>query len=198
MDLNAILQTLTQSTAQSNQRIDEVAASLQKDTARMTELMTANTQDAVTAAQLGAQAGAQRAAITYQQNATKEKAQEIAGLNPDDQENEYVRSMAALTAAQTERAPIKDEYDKLTQVNFFDNPVGYILAQMQLPQVAAKHNALVERENAAEQNILTRTRMLQAYNNTTVANTPVKCRTCSSKKHRSRTWKQVLGCAKLR
>ena len=171
MDLNAILQTLTQSTVQSNQRIDEVAASLQKDTARITELMTANTQDAATAAQLGAQAGAQRAAITYQQNATKEKAQEIAGLNPEDQENEYVRSMAALTAAQTERAPIKAEYDKLTQVNFFDNPVGYILAQMQLPQVAAKHNALVERENAAEQNILTRTRVLQAYNNTTVANT---------------------------
>lgn len=171
MDLNAILQTLTQSTAQSNQRIDEVAASLGQDTARMQELMTANTADLQKAAALGAQAGAQKAAITYEQNTTKEKAQAIAGLNPADQENEYVRSMAALTAAQTERAPIKSKYDQLTQISFLDNPVGYLMAQLELPQVAAQHNALVDRENAAQENVLTRTRMLQAYNSTTVANT---------------------------
>lgn len=171
MDLSSLLQTVLSGVTQSNQRLDAEAQALQQDTARMQELMTVNAQQGQQVAQMSADALAQKIAIDFTRNKTKEDAQRLIGFDRDQQDNQFARSVAELDAAQTERAAVRKEYDQISNMDFMSNPIGYIVGQLKMPSVAARHNNLVDREAAAEQNIATRAAMLQNYNSTTVANT---------------------------
>jgi hypothetical protein len=169
MDVSGILGMLTGQAAAANNQIDAVTQQLTNNTAEMQQLMDANLQDAGAMIGAGVNIANQKAEIAYNTAKTQEQAQAVAGLSREDQSNQYIQSMAELTAAQQERKQVKAKMDALTEVSFFDSPIGYILNRMELPAVAAKYNNLIDRETAAAENIATRTNMLKQFNTTTIA-----------------------------
>lgn len=171
MNLNALMAAMGAGAAESNKRIEGEIAAIQQDNAQLLELGTLNLADAAAATQAQQQAAQLKIANDTVRNQARDKAQAVAGLDPNDMENQYVQSMAELTATQAERRKVRSEYDKLASVNFFDNPIGYIFAQMDLPSISAQHNALAAKEDAAVENVAVRTRMLTQYTSAVTANT---------------------------
>lgn len=149
MDINSILKQLT-SAAETQQVVAESTAdSYRADTDKIVALQgTAESQ----ARQLAAnteQAGMDAAAVNYAVNSGREQNAAIAGMNPDDQNNLYVQSLAKISEARTARDATRAEYNKLNSVGLLDNPIGYIMAQLQLPQIAEKHNQALTAEATA-------------------------------------------------
>lgn len=110
-------------------------------------------------------ANQQAAEIERQKAAAGEYAQTVAGLNPDDLNNEYVRTMAELTTVRDQRTAEMDKYRKLTETSFLDNPIGYIFNQLALPQVVQTHNNLATQQDALTGDLATRTQLM--YQNKT-------------------------------
>ncbi len=171
MNLNALMAAMGAGAADSNKRIEGEIAAIQQDNAQLLELGTLNLADAAAATQAQQQAAQLKIANDAVRNQARDKAQAIAGLDPNDAENQYVQSMAELTATQEARKKVRGQYDKLASTNFFDDPMGYIMAQMDLPSVSAQHNALAAKEDAAVENVAIRTRMLTQYTSAVTANT---------------------------
>lgn len=109
--------------------------------------------------------------IQYQQNKVLENLQSLFNMNPSQTDNEIAKNLNAAQTAASARVPIFEEYNKLAAINPLENPLGYILAQVQLPSVAARNNALAQAEDTALQNIDIRTRQLAAAKSTLTANT---------------------------
>ena len=146
INLDGILAAMTQGAAQSNAQIDSVIQSQTVAIDQMTKLMAENQQQAQLAIQKGAEVGAQQAEINYRQNLAKEQAQQLANMNPEQQQNELAKSLAAISEAEIQRVQIRQQVDKITETNFFDNPIGYILGRMELPSLVAKNNNLVDQK----------------------------------------------------
>lgn len=129
-------------------------------------------QTGMASAVAGAQevAGA-KAAIEYTRDTTVQKIQSLYGMDPESADFVVARNMAEYNAARTERRQVRQDYDKLASVDFLSNPLGWIVAQAQLPQVAAKNNALADAEDDALNEISDLTARLNASKTTIVANT---------------------------
>lgn len=171
LDLNALLGQLTNSAAQRQQNVVSQLETMNADTAAMQDMMTVNTQEATQVAQTSADLAARTAAVEYARNKTMENAQAVLGLNPDDVNNQLATSMAEYNAAETQRKASKQQFDKLSQISLLDNPLGWLAAQLQLPQVAAQNNAAVDTRDAAAANIATRQQLLTAHRSAVTANT---------------------------
>lgn len=171
LDLNALLSQMTSTAAQRQQGVISQLETMNADTAAMQEMMTVNTQEATQVAQTSADLAARTAAVEYARNKTMENAQAVLGLNPDDVNNQLATSMAEYNAAETQRKASKQQFDKLSQISLLDNPLGWLAAQLQLPQVAAQNNAAVDTRDAAVANIATRQQLLTAHRSAVTANT---------------------------
>lgn len=171
MDINSILAGITGGAQQQVQQNAATAASYEADTARIQNLLTLNEQEAAAVATKAAETAAAEAQLTYKTNKAKEANAAIAGMNPDDLNNQYVRSLAEYDAAEEERRRHEAKYNKLSTVSLLDNPLGYLMAQLQLPNVAAQHNAALRTANAAEANIQTRVDLIKAKDSIIAANT---------------------------
>ena len=185
MDINSLL---SQFTANAQQRVNQnatVQTQLDADTARIKDLMTVNEQTAAMVAATTGQLAAEQAGIDYRIGKAKEANAALVGMNPDDLDNEMVRSMAAYTSEQENVKTIEQQRsaalrtaEQIAGTNFLENPVQYLVGQLALPTVAAKHNtllnqeqeALLRRDRAAD-NITTRMQLLNARNSAVVANT---------------------------
>lgn len=170
-DISSILQGLIGNTqarvAAINAQADEFAAS----TAQIKELQTVNIEQARGLIDQTAQNAAAAAEIQFARDQAAEKAAAIAGMDISAQENEFSRSMAAYTQAQQKREQLLQAYNEKASVGFFDNPIGYIFNQLQLPQIAAEHNGYLRVQEAAAENIATRNSLLQQHKSTMVVNT---------------------------
>lgn len=170
-NINDMVTSLLGSLATSNDTIGGIVEMLQGNTKRNQALMTQNAQQAQgVAIAAGALAG-QKAEIDFRVQSVQQQTQALLGMNPEEAENELTRSTAALTAAQTQRAAVRQEYDQLSQVDLLTNPLGYIFAQLKLPSIAARHDNLVAAEKSAVDNISTRLGVIKAANSTLTANT---------------------------
>jgi len=171
MDLNAILQQLTGSSQQRQQNYMAQAQAMQQQTDAMANAMTVNLgRTAVVADEAARIAGAEAEVVARQQEALVNGSR-ILGLDPDNMENELVRSMSEFNSAEQERKAVRQQFEKLSQVSLLDNPLAYIAAQLQLPQVAARNNELVATRDAAANNIQTRQALLQQHKSAVVVNT---------------------------
>lgn len=112
-----------------------------------------------------------KASIEYTQNKTLEELQRMFGLDVSQADNEIAKSLAVAQQAREARVGVRAEYDQLAGTSVLENPIGYLFAQLQLPAVAARNNALADAEDLALQNIDTRTRQLTAAKNVISANT---------------------------
>lgn len=170
-DTGGIVNQILGSLSSSSDAIGGIIQMLQGTTQRNQALMQTNAAEGQAVAAATQALTAQKAEIEYRVQSTAERTQAILGMDPEQQENELTRSVAALTAAQTQRAAVRAEYDQLAQTDFLTNPLGYIFAQLKLPSVAARHDSLAAAENAATDNINTRLGIIKAANSTLTANT---------------------------
>lgn len=171
MDINSILSAMT---ANAGQQIADVNAAVQRqtvDTGRIGQLLAANEQEAVKAGEAAAEIARAEAETNYKLNKAKEFNAAVGGMNPDDLNNQYIRSFAEFDAAEAERVRAYAEFEEKARIGFLDNPVGYLIAQLQLPQLADANNSAVARRDAAKENVLSRVEMIEARNRILSANT---------------------------
>lgn len=174
--ITSLLQQVLTGTQQSNDALGAVHTQLGVQTGALTKTAEEMQAEGSAVVQLAGQVAQEKAAIAYTQGQVAERAQALVGLNPDDVSNELVKSVAMLNSAQDARRASRAQYDQLAGQNFFANPLGYLMGQLQLPQVVAQHNAAAAQEADAEQNIATRTTMLSQVRNNVVANTAAATR----------------------
>ena len=165
MDINQLLSSLTGALGTSEAATKAEQPRAAATTAGMETAstdMNAYIQSAITQGTLASQ---QAAEVERMKMAAGETAQNIAGLNPDDLNNLYVRNMAQITATKAEREATLAEYRNLTETSFLDNPVGYIFNQLALPQVVQKHNNLAVQQDNIAADLATTTQLM--YQNKT-------------------------------
>jgi hypothetical protein len=171
LDLNALLGQLTQSAQQRQSNYLQQAQNMNKETEQMANLMTVNLNESRQVADQAAQTAAQEADVIYRQQQALVKASVTLGLDPDSMENELVSSMGEYDFAEAERKRVRQQFNTLSQISILDNPLAYIAAQLQLPQVAARNNELVQMRDAAANNIQTRQQLLTQHKSAVVVNT---------------------------
>jgi hypothetical protein len=164
-------QSIGQLTNQVGLNIDALTQQLGQATQQIEGLMSNNTslgQQQLEA--IGAQAAASTQAKVMQTE-LRLKHQALAGLDPNQLENEYAKSLSALNLAQSTYDSNRQTYDKITSTNMLEDPLGFIFGQLQLPSVAAKLNNSVAAISAATGNITARQELLQKQNSVVVADT---------------------------
>lgn len=185
MDINALLSQLTGAGNQRMSANQEMTQRMDADTQAITNLLTTNTQETMQVIEASKQVAAQEGAVTYQVNKARETYTALAGMNPDDLNNQFVQSVAAYDASERERGELSAarnasmrKVEQLAGVNLLQNPLEYLFAQLQLPTVAAEHNSILNRENesiaardAASRNIEARAAMIKTKDSLIAANT---------------------------
>ncbi len=171
MNIDAILQGMIGNTGQRIGQIQSQVGDMQADTAAMRGLMTQNMAEGQQLAQQVGQIAAQEAEVSYRIQKAQERAAATVGLNEDDLNNQLVQSMAEYNSAQEAKKQQLQRYQEIQSVGLLDNPVGYILGQLELPQVVNTHNALNAKAAAAADNISTRQQLLQQHKSAMVVNT---------------------------
>lgn len=175
MDINALLAQFTGASQQQMGQVDAQMQRMESDTQRIQQLLTTNEQEASQLIQASAQTAAQEAQVAYKAAKAKEAYTAIAGMNPEDANNQFVQSVAVYDESERtrqvlerERATTMRRAEAMAGVNLLDNPVEYLFAQLALPTVAAQHNSLLNQEteviarrDAASRNIAARAEMIR-------------------------------------
>jgi hypothetical protein len=171
MDLNALLKQLTGTAEQRQKSYADQAAQMAQQTAEMQNAMSINIDATRQVADEATRIATAEAEVVARQQEAAIKGQTILGLDPDNMENELISSMGEYDFAEAERKRTRQQFEQLNQISILDNPLAYIAAQLQLPQVAARNNELVAMRDAAANNIQTRQALLQQNKSAIVANT---------------------------
>lgn len=185
MDLNQILQSFIGNAGQQINATQQMVQTYDKDTAQIASLFTENEQQATAAVQEAGLVAQQEAEVAYRIQAAKERTAAIAGMNPDDANNEYVRSMAAFNAEQRlieelepKRAEAMRVVESMAGADILSDPLKFLVAQFALPQAAAAHNQIlnmeseaISRRDAAARNISVRAEMIRQKDSLIAANT---------------------------
>lgn len=171
LDMNGLLSAILGGAQNSNARLDQLGGELAEGTDQMSALMQESLNTGNQMVQQVGNLATQKAEIDYAQAKSREDMQVTLNLQREDANNEFVRSAAELTAAQRAKAQVLPKLRAATEVSFIDNPIGFIIGQLEAPALAAKYNNLEEIEQNAAKNIQTRTQMLNQMNASTVAAT---------------------------
>lgn len=166
-----LLRTLQQATNQSNATLAAGVEQLKANTAETQALYQQSSQELQAVVSEAAKVAGDKAAIEHGKQKAMEGVQTLFNLDPSQLNNEIAVNLGKANDAAAAYKPVREEYDRLTQVSFFENPLGFLMAQMKLPQVAAQVNALADAEDRALQQIQTKTTLLGNVKNTVVANT---------------------------
>lgn len=185
MDINNILQQFTQASQQRQGQVNDMAARMDADTQRIQGLLTTNEQESQTIVSAAAEVAAAEAAVKYRTEKAKEGYTALAGMNPEDLNNQFNQSVAAYDVAErtrsqleTQRAASMRRVEQLSGANLLSNPLEYLFAQLQLPKVAAQHNSLLNQEieavgqrDAATRNVTARAEMIRQKDSLIAGNT---------------------------
>ena len=166
-----LIRSVVESTKTANSALAAGVQDINKSMEQATTLLDSSMQGLRGAIETSKQSQVAQAEIDYKQKKTVEDLQRLYNMDPTQAANEIATSLATATTARAEREKVRAEYDRLNSVDFFSNPLGYLVAQIQLPQVAQKNNALADMEDSALNNIGRKTELLNAGKNTIVANT---------------------------
>jgi hypothetical protein len=176
MDINQILQSITGTADTRIQAIGTQAAKMQEETNALRSLMTTNVSEAQAVSTTAAQLAGEKAQTDFIRNKAIQEAATIFGMNADENNFIVTQRMAEYTAAEDARKVARTEYDKLAGTSLLESPVNYLLAQLKLPQAAARNNALVDARDAAAADIQTRQQLAQAQKQVTTVNTADRIR----------------------
>ena len=121
------------------------------------------------AASAGIQA-ARKAQLNYQQNSALESYQRELGMDPADPQNILSQSLAQKEALRPQYEATRAEYDKAASTDLLSNPLGFIMAQLKLPSLAAKTNALSAAMGRADMRMQVANEHLDTRRRTLIAN----------------------------
>lgn len=169
-DINSLLEQAIDAQAQGDVQLGGIAEQLTANTAALKEANTISAEKTAEAADAAAGAARQTAAVDYTQRMLRESNQRMLGIDPGQAENALQISINQLHQAEARYQQNRQRYDRLTSQSLLDNPIGYILAQLEMPSAAAKVNAAAMDAEAAENNIKTRVDIQQRLNTTVTAN----------------------------
>jgi hypothetical protein len=174
MDLmQMIQQSISQLTATTDARTQALQRQAATINAEADKLQTLGTRAVVldrAAAETASQAAAQKANTDFQVNSSIQRIDDLYGVDPDQNNSVIQTRIAEYTAAEESRKLARKEYDALAQTSLLENPVGYIINQLKLPSVAARHNAIVDVRDAAIRDIRTRQELAAAQKSVQIPN----------------------------
>lgn len=174
MDLmQMIQQSISQLTATNDARtqaLQRQAATINAEADRLQSLGTRAVAMDRAAAQATSEAAAQKANTDFQVNSSIQRIDDLYGVDPDQNNSVIQTRIAEYTAAEESRKLARKEYDALAQTSLLENPVGYIINQLKLPSVAARHNAIVDVRDAAIRDIRTRQELATAQRSVQIPN----------------------------
>jgi len=172
MDLmQMVADSLSQLRGTTDARVTELerqAQIMREGTAQLETLGVQSIEADRRAAALEGKAAQQKTEADYKSAKILQDIDNLFAVDPVANNSIIQERMTQYTAANKAREEVKKEYDALVQTSFLDNPIGYIINQMKLPQVAARHNALVDVRDAAVEDIATRQRLAQAQRSVTL------------------------------
>lgn len=91
------------------------------------------------------------------------RSSQLAGFNKGAVEDAYTQALARYNRAETARQQVRQEYDRLAQIDPLVNPVGAILASIDLARVGQQNNSLVAERDGAVRDIAARRQMIADY-----------------------------------
>ena len=197
MDINQILAGLTANSQQQAAAASKAQAGYDAMTGQIVGLQGTAESQARQLAGMAEQTGRDAAAVNYAVNRGREQNAAVAGMNPDDQNNLYVQSLAKITESRAARDAARGQYDKLNSVSFLDNPLGYIVAQLQLPQVAEQHNSALVAEATARGDMRTTIADINAKDTLIAANTADTLRNVEEQKAKAAGLQAQMQLSKL-
>ena len=131
----------------------------------------ASQQQGAQAIQQGLTAGMGQADTTAQQGAFQQRLQSTAGFDPNDPNNLYAESLRTSMQAHQDYEGARAKYDEMSQKTFWDDPLGTILASIEMPRQAAIVNNLAAKQDRADQFLQSRISILGNAEQTMKANT---------------------------
>ena len=174
-----MLSGLTSTADERTKSIKEQQAQYERSTGAIQKLLVANVIDAKEVAANAGAIAAKKAEIDFVRNNAVERTGTMLGMNADEQNYIIPQRIAEYEALNKEQRAARAEYDKLASTDLLTNPVGYIMAQLRLPSVAARNNALVDAKNAAIGEIELRQRLMTAQKSAITVNTSERLRDVS-------------------
>jgi hypothetical protein len=197
MDINSIIAGLTANSQQQAAAASKTQTEYDAMTGQLVELQGTAESQARQLAGMAEQTGMDVAATNYLINAGRERNAAVAGMNPDDQTNLYIQSLAKITESRAARDAARGQYDKLNSVSFLDNPLGYIVAQLQLPQVAEQHNRALVAESTARGDMRTTIADINSKDTLIAANTAATLRGVEEQKAKAAGLQAQMQLSKL-
>lgn len=166
-----MLSGLTATADARTKSVQEQQRQYENSTGLIQKLLVANVIDAKEVAANAGAIAAKKAEVDFIRNNAIERTGTVLGMNADEQNYIIPQRMAEYEALSKEQKTTRAEYDKLASTDLLSNPLGYIMAQLKLPAVAARNNALVDAKNAAIGEIEVRQRLMTAQRSAITANT---------------------------
>lgn len=171
LDGGQLIQMLLQSTEQQNQLMQQAGTGLSAANAQAAAKIQTGMQMQRAVVESAATNAAKKATADYTVNKTLEDLQRMFNLDPTQVNNEIANSLAVAQSAREERVAARAELDATMQIDPLSNPLGWIMGQIKLPRLAARNNALADKEDLALQNIREKTNLLANAKATVSANT---------------------------
>ena len=169
-DIGGILNALT---ANTNQQVGNLQAAEQQqayDTTQLQQLLTGNLEAARGMVAQKTDLAMQKATLEARNGQLQERAQAIVGLNPDDLQNDFVKSVARYNAAEDARLQGQAKLTQASSVGILDNPLTWLFNQLELPTLEAKVAGATAERDGAVKDIQARTAMLSQHKNSVIAN----------------------------
>ncbi len=197
MDINSIVASLTANAGQQAKAAASAQDAFNAGTDYLISLQGTSESQAQQIAATTEQLGMDAASVNYAVNKGREENAAIAGMNPEDGNNLYVQSLAKITESWQAQDAARAEYDKLNSVGFLDNPLGYVMAQLQLPQVATKYNKALTDEQVADTRLRDTVSRINAKDTLIAANTADTLRKVDEQKAKAAGLQAQMQLSKL-
>lgn len=134
---------------------------------------------------------------TYRTQKMVQNQQDRMGLNPDVANNLLARTLANREVLSQQYEGARAEYDAAAQVDIMSNPVGYILAQMKLPSLGARVNAIDAQLQRNDEHLRTTQQDFATFRANQVANTADDVRLASYELARAEALKGMATVSEL-
>jgi len=174
MDLNAILQQLTNSTQQNVATQEAGLAAQQQAITKVAGLQDQAIAAAGVVADEAARLAKEQALVDFHRNSTLDQVNATFGVNADEQSYIIAKRMAEYEGAEKARVDARAKYDKASSISLLDDPLGYLVGQLALPQFAAANNQAVSARDAAYEDMQSRFTLVNQAKQLVTVNTADK------------------------
>lgn len=143
------LQMILQAASGSDAALNSGIAQQNASTAQQQKLYDQSAKLNEQAIATSTQANIAGADVALAKGKTLEQIQALYNLNLNDPTNELAKNLSVIKNAKEAYGPARAEFDQAMQTGLLDDPIGFLVNQIRLPQLAAKVNAIADAEDQA-------------------------------------------------